>query len=116
MSYEAQCHCGAVRLEVEGELPDKAVTCNCSHCLAKGLVLAAVRRDQLKVTAGEEALRTYKFNKRAISHRFCPDCGTQPFSEGAGPDGAPMAMVNLRCVPGADLDAIEKMRFDGASL
>ena len=116
MSYQAQCHCGAVQLEIEGDLPDKAVTCNCSHCSAKGLVLAAMARDQLKVTAGEGALRTYKFNRHVISHRFCSQCGTQPFSEGTGPDGSAMAMINLRCVPNADLDAIEKVRFDGASL
>jgi hypothetical protein len=27
-----------------------------------------------------------------------------------------MAMINLRCVPGIDLETIEKMPFDGASL
>lgn len=116
MSYQGQCHCGAVQLEVEGDLPDQAVTCNCSHCSAKGLVLAAVSRDQLRVTAGEDLLRTYQFNRHLISHRFCSECGSQPFSEGARPDGAPMAMVNLRCVPGADLESIEKIQFDGASL
>ena len=116
MSYEAQCHCGAVKVEVEGELPGKAVDCNCSHCSAKGLLLAAVPRDRLKVTVGEGQLQTYKFNRHVISHRFCPDCGTQPFAEGKGPDGSAMAMVNMRCVPSADLGAIEKIPFDGASL
>jgi len=116
MSYDGQCHCGAVRIEVDGDIPGKAVSCNCSHCSAKGLLLAAVPRDKLKVTQGEDHLRTYRFNRRVIAHRFCPDCGSQPFSEGKGPDGSSMAMVNLRCVPAADLDGIEKIPFDGASL
>jgi hypothetical protein len=116
MSYQAQCHCGAVQLAVEGELPEKAVTCNCSLCSAKGLVLAAVARDQLEVTAGEESLTTYKFNRGAIAHRFCSECGTQTFSEGKGADGSGMAMVNLRCVAAADLDQIELIHYDGASL
>ena len=115
MSYRIQCHCGAVQAEVEGDFPKEAVTCNCSHCSAKGMVLSAVNRDQLKVTKGEDSLRTYEFNKRAIAHRFCANCGTQPFSEGKGAN-AGMAMVNLRCVPGADLGGVEKIEYDGASL
>ena len=116
MAYQARCHCGAVRVDVEADLPDKAVVCNCSHCSAKGLVLAAVPGLAVKVTAGEERLNRYQFNRHVIDHRFCMDCGTQPFSQGKGPDGSLMAMINLRCVPEADLEAIEKIVCDGASL
>jgi hypothetical protein len=116
MAYEARCHCGAVTIAVEGDLPDKAIVCNCSHCEAKGLVLAAVAGPSVQVKSGEETLRTYRFNTHKIDHRFCSECGTQPLSQGKGPDGSPMAMINLRCVPGVDLDALEIMQFDGASV
>ena len=116
MTYEARCHCGAVTVEIDADLPEKAVVCNCSHCSAKGLVLAAVPGDSVKVTGGGDSLKTYQFNKHVIDHRFCAECGTQPFSQGKGRGGSPMAMVNLRCVPAADLEAIEKIVFDGASL
>ena len=116
MSYKVQCHCGAVQVEVDAELPREAISCNCSHCSAKGLLLTALKRDQLRVTAGEDSLRTYQFNRRVIDHRFCAECGTQPFAEGKGPDGSPMAMVNLRCAPQADLEGIKRMPYDGASL
>ena len=115
MGYEARCHCGTVRVNVDADLPDKAVVCNCSHCSAKGLVLAAVPGDAVTVASGEDRLKTYQFNRHVIDHRFCPDCGTQPFSQGKGQDGSPMAMINLRCVPEADLEAIEKIPYDGAS-
>jgi hypothetical protein len=115
MAYEARCHCGAVTVAIDADLPEKAVVCNCSHCSAKGLVLAAVPGSSVQVRSGDEALKTYRFNTRKIDHRFCRECGTQPFSQGKGPDGSPMAMINLRCVPEVDLDAIEKMPFDGAS-
>ena len=116
MAYEARCHCGAVAVEVDADLPDKAVVCNCSHCSAKGLVLAAVPGSTVKIGSGEDSLETYRFNTHKIDHRFCSTCGTQPLSQGKGPDGSPMAMINLRCVPEADLDSIEKMPFDGASV
>jgi hypothetical protein len=116
MPYQVQCHCGAVQAEVDGDLPQEAVSCNCSHCSAKGLVLAAIDRDQLKVSSGEDSLRSYKFNKHAIDHRFCDKCGSQLFSEGTGPNGTAMAMINLRCVPEANLSAVKTIPYDGASL
>lgn len=115
MAYDARCHCGAVQVNVDADLPGQAVVCNCSHCSAKGLVLAAVPGSAVTITKGEHQLKTYQFNRHAIDHRFCPDCGTQPFSQGKGPDGSAMAMINLRCVPEADLEAIEKISYDGAS-
>jgi hypothetical protein len=116
MAYEARCHCGAVRVEVDADLPDKAVVCNCSHCSAKGLVLATVPGSSVDVRSGEDSLKTYRFNTHRIEHRFCSGCGTQPFSQGTGRDGSPTAMINLRCVAGMDLEAIAKIPFDGASL
>lgn len=116
MSFEAKCHCGAVVVKVEGDVPGKAIECNCSHCRIKGLVLAAVQGDAVSVASGEDHLRTYRFNRKVIDHRFCATCGVQPFAQGKGRDGSPMAMINLRCVADVDLDALEIMPFDGASV
>ncbi len=115
MSYLVKCHCGAVQAEVDAQLPAEAISCNCSHCSAKGLLLTAIKREQLRVTSGEEHLRTYQFNRRVIDHRFCEKCGSQPFAEGNSPDGTASAMVNLRCAPDADLEALKTIPFDGAS-
>ena len=73
-----------------------------------------VPRDALRVTAGEDELSTYTFNKHQIRHRFCRVCGTQAFGEGET-NGVSMRGVNLRCVPGIDLDALEIQKVDGAS-
>ncbi|QIL01876.1 GFA family protein [Sphingomonas sinipercae] len=113
MSYQASCHCGAVTVDVDGDLPGEAISCNCSHCRRKGMLLTFVARDKV-VVGGEEALGEYRFNKRVIAHRFCRTCGVQPFAEGPGPNG-PGAMINLRCVPNLDLDSLKITPFDGAS-
>ena len=116
MSFEASCHCGAVAATVDADFPAKGLRCNCSHCSIKGLVLGAVPGEALTIDRGEDQLRTYHFNRASIDHRFCSNCGVQPFSQGKGPDGSPMAMVNLRCVAGVDVDSLEIIEFDGASL
>ncbi|TAK39022.1 MAG: GFA family protein [Lysobacteraceae bacterium] len=110
--HEGSCHCGAVRYAVEGT-PEKAIECNCSHCQRKGLLLWFVPRDALAIREGGESLAEYTFNKRVIRHQFCPTCGVQPFSFGQDKSGAEMAAINVRCLEGVDLDAIERVPVNG---
>lgn len=115
MSYEGSCHCGAVTFSVEAEAPTKAMSCNCSHCRRKGFLLTFVPAKNFRLTAGDDSLTEYFFNKHNIAHRFCQICGCQTHGEGKGPDGAPTAAVNLRCAPEIDLDALEIQKVDGAT-
>ena len=110
--HAGSCHCGQVAFEVEGEITG-GVACNCSMCQRKGSVLWFVPRTALRVTAGEDALATYTFNKHVVRHRFCPTCGIHSFGEGVGPDGAAMAAINLRCIEGIDLEAVPVTHYDG---
>lgn len=112
MTHPGSCHCGAVKFEVEGEI-DGAMACNCSICQRKGSLLWFVPRDRLRVTAGEDALSTYTFNKYMIRHRFCPTCGIHPFGEGTDPKGHATAAINIRCLEDIDLDAIPVQHYDG---
>jgi hypothetical protein len=102
MAYKGSCHCGAVTFAVEGDIPTTAMSCNCSHCRRKGMLLAFVPLDQFRVESH-------------IEHQFCTDCGCQGFAVGTAPDGSRMAAVNLRCVPDVDLDALQIQKIDGAS-
>lgn len=115
MSYSGSCHCGAVTFRVSGEVPDTAMSCNCSHCRRKGFLLSFVPGNTFTLDSGEAALADYQFNKHKITHRFCTTCGCQPFAMGTGPDGSAAVGVNLRCVPEIDLDALTIQKVDGAS-
>lgn len=115
MGYIGQCHCGAVRFSVAGDPPSRAVSCNCSHCRAKGLLLTFIPSDLIEITSGETELQSYRFNKHIIAHEFCRQCGCQPFGNGLAPDGSSMTAVNLRCVPEADVDGLILDKVDGAS-
>ena len=106
------CHCGAVTFTAEGEI-DQAIECNCSHCSRKGLLLWFVPRDAFALTAGQDKLTTYTFNKHVIEHQFCSNCGCQPFSLGSKPDGSKMAAINVRCVDGVDLADLKRVPVNG---
>jgi hypothetical protein len=115
MAFEGSCHCGTVAFAVDGDPPTGAMSCNCSHCRRKGFLLAFVPAERFRLLRGEDSLTDYRFHKHAITHRFCRECGTQPYAEGKMPDGSPTRAVNLRCVETVDLDSLDVQRVDGAS-
>ena len=110
--HTGSCHCGAVTFELDGTI-EKLIECNCSHCSAKGFLLFFVPRDALRVTAGEDALETYTFNRHVIKHQFCRTCGVEPFAQGQMPDGTPIAAINARSIEGIDLASYERKRVNG---
>jgi len=109
------CHCGLVRFETTLDL-DSVIACNCSICSKKGLLLAFVPAERFALRAGEDQLADYQFHKKAIHHRFCTDCGVEPFATGTAPDGAPVVAVNVRCLDEIDVAALPVRPFDGRSL
>ncbi len=114
MPYAGSCHCGAVTFTVSADVPTDGMTCNCSHCSRKGLVLTFVPADQFRLDSGADQLTDYLFYKHAITHQFCKTCGTEAFALGKSPQGD-MRAINLRCVPAIDIDTLAITKVDGAS-
>ena len=74
------CLCGAVTLEVEGELEHAPEACHCSQCRKQsGHVLAAVnvRRSALKIH-GEDRVTWYQSSDK-VRRGFCSVCGSTLF-------------------------------------
>jgi hypothetical protein len=108
------CHCGQVRYEVETDL-GMVISCNCSICSKKGLLLAFVPAENFLAVSGESALVDYQFNKHVVHHLSCARCGVESFARGQMPDGTPMVAINVRCLDGVDLSALTLTPFDGRS-
>ncbi len=114
MKYKGSCHCGQIAFEVEGELT-QAIECNCSICSKKGALLWGVSPDQFRLLTPDAEIAAYVFGKQSVKHRFCPKCGIHPFAEGIR-SGAPMVVLNLRCLEGIDVASLPVKHFDGRSL
>jgi len=114
MTHQGSCHCGHIKFEVEGDI-GAAMSCNCSMCQRKGILMWFVPRDALRLQTPDENASTYLFNKHVIRHRFCPTCGIHAYGEAPAPSGEPMAAINIRCLEGIDLQAIPVTHFDGRS-
>ena len=61
-TYHGSCHCGAVKYEIEADLR-RVTRCTCSICTKKGILLARVEPDKLKISEGEDQLKLYQFNE-----------------------------------------------------
>lgn len=114
-TYTGGCHCGRVSFETDADV-SHVVSCNCSICRKRGTLMAFVGEDQFRLKSGADTLTDYQFNKHVIHHLFCPTCGISSFARGTRPDGAKMVALNVRCLDGVDLDALQVRRFDGAKL
>jgi len=112
-TYKGSCHCGKVQYEVETAL-EQVIDCNCSMCSRSGSLLTFVGEDRFKLLSGEEALKDYRFNTKAIAHLFCTECGIRSFGRGTGPNG-PMYAVNVRCLEGVDPASLKVVHVDGRS-
>lgn len=82
----------------------------------KGLLLAFTPGGNFTLTSGTEAeLPDYRFNKKRISHMFCPSCGVQSYSRAVSADGVDTIAINVRCLDDVDLATLERIPFDGKS-
>lgn len=111
-TYEGGCHCRAVRYEVELDLEQPVMECNCSHCQAKGFLLQFVPADTFTLISGEEVLTEYRFNTHKIAHRSCSRCAVQCFGQGEK-DGKPMYAINVRTIDNIDLDTLTRKQVNG---
>jgi hypothetical protein len=110
--HSGGCQCGRVRYEVEVGLDD-TITCNCSRCGKLGSVLTFAPAQAFTLLSGEDALTEYRFNTGKIVHTFCATCGIESFARGTAPNGAEMAAINVRCLDGVDVFALEPTEVNG---
>lgn len=110
--YSASCHCGSVRFVFQAQI-NELVRCNCSLCTKRNALMVSVPRDSLQVIAGEDALRSYRWNTGKAQHYFCATCGIYTFHQRRIDPG--MCSVNAFCIDDFDVSSIPVREVDGRS-
>ena len=106
-----QCHCGAIKFEVDYAGTALVHECNCSICGLCGFQHLIVPNKQFRLIAGEDKLSVYTFNTGAAKHSFCSICGIKPFYvPRSNPDGY---SVNFRCLNASKFSEVIMEPFDG---
>lgn len=111
---QASCHCGALKLQIDSELPEKLTSCNCSICRRYGALMAYFLPDQIKVLAEPGAVQKYSWDK-GLAFVRCANCGCYSHWESLDPNFKDRMGVNARLFENVDLSQIRIRRFDGAN-
>ena len=114
-TYTGGCHCGQVRFECTTDMA-MVTACNCSICTKKGLHFTFLPPKSFQLRAGQENLKEYLFNKHAIRHQLCIDCGVDVFARGVKPDGSEVVALNVSCIDGIELAKLAMTPIDGRNM
>lgn len=109
--HTGQCHCGAIRFEVEAPEAIDAIECNCSICELTGYLHLIVPASRFRLIEGDKFITVYTFNTHTAKHTFCKICGIKPFYiPRSNPDGYD---INVRCLDKDRIRNIYIEKFDG---
>ncbi|KAJ7249197.1 Mss4-like protein [Mycena haematopus] len=113
IEYRGNCHCGAFKFTFKLPELKQAFACNCSICSKNGYLWCFPAKEDFKIVKGDEnsTLRSYKFGKGTMAHKFCPTCGTSVMARSLDEKFA----INIRALAGVDLDSLLVLTSDGAA-
>jgi hypothetical protein len=107
----ASCHCGAVRMEVDGA-PEEVTDCNCSICRRYGVLWAYYSPSRVKFIVPAET-DVYLWGDRDIEFHRCKVCGCVTHWKAVEPTHDRMG-VNTRLMSPEVRAGARVRRLDGA--
>ena|SRR6185437_1264402 len=110
----SSCHCAAVRLEIEGELPPTLTSCNCSICRRYGSLWAYYHPSVVKVIAEPGATHSYSWGDKRLAFVRCATCGCMTHWQSLDPKRQDRMGVNANMFEDVDLGSIRIRHLDGA--
>lgn len=110
--HKGSCHCGRIQFQVEAPRGFIAIDCDCSICVAKGILHLMVPANKLQIREeSRKYLSTYQFHTKVAKHNFCSYCGMHPFyTPRCNPESV---SVNIRCLDPSTLGTVWIEFLDG---
>jgi hypothetical protein len=103
------CLCGMVRYQVKLDL-GQIISCSCSYCSKRGLLLAFVSDDQFSLVSDDTEITDYSAVSTSLEHKFCRTCGAEVFARRKRQNGSRMIAINVRSLDGIDISALTIVR------
>jgi hypothetical protein len=112
MRRAGQCHCGAIRFELETAKPLAPRACQCGFCRKHGARTVADPEGSAVLTLGAETTR-YRFGSKTTDFLICGRCGVY-VGAAAAIDGRLYVTLNLNAFDDPRLDlAGAPVSYDG---
>ena len=111
---KSSCHCGALKLEIDGDLPEYLNSCNCSACRRNGNLMAYYHPSKVKIIAKPGSTQSYIWGDKSMAMIRCAHCGNHSHWESLDPNLTDRMGVNARLFENVDISKIRIRHFDGA--
>ncbi|QWP75848.1 GFA family protein [Lysobacter sp. K5869] len=111
-TYQASCHCGRVRIELDLDLAAGTQRCNCSFCAKHRNWFAFVPAAQMRIIDGEATQTEYQWVPPGrphafLHHFFCATCGSRTYAWGEHESmGGKFYAMNLALLDDASNDEL----------
>ena len=119
-TYQASCHCGAVRYQADIDLAKSANKCNCSLCTKSRAWFAFVPGARVRNIPGEDHLADDRWippgkPEPFLHFQFCKNCGVRAFGWGDHPSFSGASFGGkFYAVPVTALDYVDPDELAGA--
>lgn len=114
VKHHGQCHCGAIRMELDSEALLAPRACQCGFCRRHGVRMVSDPRGRATLSLGTEA-RRYRFGSGTTDFLFCGVCGIYVGAL-AEMGGSLFATLNLNAFDDPRLElASEPVSYEGES-
>ena len=111
---ESSCHCGALKLQIDAEVPTSLTACNCSVCRRYGSLHAYYHPSKVTVIAESNATQEYSWGDKGLAFVRCGNCGCYSYWRSLDPNNTDRMGVNARLFTNVEIDKIRVRQFDGA--
>ena len=108
MVHRGQCHCGAIQLELDSDMPRESITCricSCRFCQCHAPRYWSHPDAHLAISDPRQKLTRYRFGTSSADFVFCSVCGTFLAALCQIDDGN-FAVLNLNCISGMNAAAL----------
>jgi len=112
-TYNACCHCKAIKFEFDAPPIEQALQCNCSICIRKNAIMSKIyiKPENFRWVSGKESMSVYHWGDKDVNHYFCATCGIAPLHDTIYDPGH--YRINLCCVEDLDARSLDITFFDG---
>lgn len=111
---KSSCHCGALKLQINSEVPSSLTSCNCSVCRRYGSIHAYFHPSDVTVIAKPNSTHEYSWGDKGLTFIRCRHCGCYSHWRSLSPNQKNRMGVNARLFTNLEIDKIRTRRFDGA--
>jgi hypothetical protein len=115
--FHGSCHCGKIKYQVNIDLTQETIKCNCTFCRKNSNWNTKVKDEDFEILEGQDYFSKYSSDPNIGEYIFCKYCGNMPFGITKKTEwteeGASIKLSSLDDISVAELAALKITYYNG---